>query len=278
VFSQQSRSDSDSTFVFKGDDYADGECKPSTFTIKLKDAEVASGFKAAYDDARERNGSGLPASPAKAAGGASSVAAPAPAAADAVPVYTDLSSIYASPDTARYTAVAEAFRTQFGKAPAFFVRAPGRVNLIGEHIDYHGYSVLPCALEHDVVIAVGSTDASDKITVGNANAKYGVGEFPSDPAADVDRSAGLKWWQYVQCGYKGAFDAAPDSQKKPSVGVQMIVEGRVPPSAGVSSSSALVVASCLAVARANGITVRTGRFELLGLVCLRPAVPAVHTH
>ncbi len=73
-----------------------------------------------------------------------------------MPVYTSLTSIYSAPDTARYEALRKVFAERYGADPKFFVRAPGRVNLIGEHVDYHGYSVLPCALEHDVVIAVGA--------------------------------------------------------------------------------------------------------------------------
>ena len=60
--------------------------------------------------------------------------------ADPVPEYTSLRSIYAVPDEARFAALSRAFVTAFGSPPAFFVRAPGRVNIIGEHVDYHGYA------------------------------------------------------------------------------------------------------------------------------------------
>jgi hypothetical protein len=55
------------------------------------------------------------------------------------------------------------------------------------------YSVLPCALEHDVVIAVGTTStAGSPVRAQNTNPKYGPGSFPSDPAAPVDRSGALQ--------------------------------------------------------------------------------------
>jgi len=88
----------------------------------------------------------------------------------------------------------------------------------------------------------------------------------------VDQSAGVAWHQYVQCGYKGAWDVA--AAKGLAAGVApaslcLMVDGRVPAGAGVSSSSALTVASLLAVTRAYGWDAKMTRAELgeAGRVC-----------
>lgn len=51
---------------------------------------------------------------------------------------------------ARLRDLEELYRARWQELPTFACRAPGRVNLIGEHIDYHRFSVLPVAIEGDV--------------------------------------------------------------------------------------------------------------------------------
>ncbi|XP_066581112.1 N-acetylgalactosamine kinase isoform X2 [Prorops nasuta] len=63
------------------------------------------------------------------------------------------------------------FQTKFGKDPTFFTRVPGRVNLIGEHIDYCGYAVCPMAIEQDILIAVSVSD-DDDIRLTNVEPQY----------------------------------------------------------------------------------------------------------
>ena len=53
----------------------------------------------------------------------------------------------------RFKQLKTRFKQQYGCLPSFYCRAPGRVNIIGEHIDYCGYSVLPAAIEQDFVMA-----------------------------------------------------------------------------------------------------------------------------
>jgi galactokinase len=51
-------------------------------------------------------------------------------------------------------AVIETFKNHFGKTPKIVVRAPGRINLIGEHTDYNGGYVLPAAIDKAIYFAV----------------------------------------------------------------------------------------------------------------------------
>jgi galactokinase len=52
----------------------------------------------------------------------------------------------------RIEPLAARFRESFGRRPEVVVRAPGRVNLIGEHTDYNGLPVLPMAIERSILL------------------------------------------------------------------------------------------------------------------------------
>lgn len=60
----------------------------------------------------------------------------------------------------------------------------GRVNLIGEHIDYEGYSVLPMAIRQDTIVAIRRHDegeAEKVLRIANVNDKYQICTYPADP-------------------------------------------------------------------------------------------------
>jgi N-acetylgalactosamine kinase len=223
------------------------------FAARFKDKETADEFAKFWNVAREENKK----APAPSAGAAPAAAAAHVDRSGLVPQVDSLEPIYGAEKVGdmfgRYAALSEAFKAAHGREPSFFVRAPGRVNLIGEHVDYHGYSVLPMALAtQDVVIAVSLDDSGTNTAVklSNIGDKYAPASLPLDPSARVEFETGVKWHQYVQCGYKGAFEFAA-SKGRPIAPKPMLVtiDGRVPPGAGVSSSSALVVASFLAFAQ-----------------------------
>ncbi len=111
----------------------------------------------------------------------------------------------------------------------------------------------------DTVVALRRTSGA-KLRIANvAGAKYPLVEFSADPAQDVDR-AHHSWANYFLCGYKGVHDylaarggGAPGGGA--TGGLEVMVDGRVPTGSGLSSSSALVCASALAVMVSKGTRV-----------------------
>ena len=97
--------------------------------------------------------------------------------------------------------------------------------------------------------------SSKKLTVSNTDPKYTTKEFTTDPDQAVD-TASLHWTNYVMCGYKGVFDFLRESNKTlpGEVGLQIMVDGRVPTGSGLSSSSALTCATAVAVMAAHNLS------------------------
>ncbi len=92
-----------------------------------------------------------------------------------VPIVEQLDQIYQNVNGSlkeihekRYYTMTKRFEALYGEKPKFFCRAPGRVNIIGEHIDYCGYSVLPAALDQDFIMAYILSD-DDSITINNVD-------------------------------------------------------------------------------------------------------------
>jgi galactokinase len=136
---------------------------------------------------------------------------------------------------------ASLFERTFGSQPRIF-RAPGRVNLIGEHTDYNDGFVMPAALGFSTFVALGPR--TDRKLVIHSE------EFPGNFEFDVDhlpeRRTGA-WCDYV-LGVASVL-----SQKGHKLGgANLLVHGEVPIGAGLSSSAALEVSSALAFLSLNG--------------------------
>ncbi len=130
------------------------------------------------------------------------------------------------------------------------VSAPGRVNLIGEHIDYHGLPVLPMALRRSIRIHFQArADCQIRVSSG----AYGHREFAWTPG--LTPVARGDWENYLRA-------AAQAIAGKWGVmnGIDATIASDLPPAAGLSSSSALIVAMTLALLRANH---RAASFEEL---------------
>ncbi len=135
----------------------------------------------------------------------------------------------------------EAFEWAWGRPPQVVARAPGRVNLIGEHVDYNDGFVLPVAIDRDVVVAASPVPGRH-VRACAADLRE-TSEFSLD-APGEERPA---WTAYIRGVAAMIENAGIDLP-----GADLAVAGDVPPGAGLSSSAAFEVAvarALLALAR-----------------------------
>lgn len=137
------------------------------------------------------------------------------------------------------------------------VTAPGRVNLIGEHTDYNGLPVFPIAIDREIRVDFRVLD-DPVVRLDSPSARFAPFAFqlkrPIEAAVQGD------WSNYVRAAARGLLEHGISLDR----GIEGTVSGDVPIASGLSSSSALVVASALALLKANGGTLP--RLELAALM------------
>lgn len=141
------------------------------------------------------------------------------------------------------------FADLVGAAPDFAVRAPGRVNLIGEHTDYNDGFVLPAAIGLQSIVAVRRRPDS---IVRLIAADFGDAVSAFDLAQPIARDANQPWSDYIR-GVATVLQA----EGVELGGLDMLVAGDIPQGSGLSSSASLSVASGMAF----GGLFAPGRFD-----------------
>ena len=204
-----------------------------------------------------------------------------------IPILTtnDYNQIYSQSSihraSSRIDSLILAFTKKFmNEQPEFIIRSPGRVNLIGEHIDYCGYNVLPMAIEKDILFAVQIIDE------GSNNYKPNIiqlcnRESNKFPAIQIDLSSeqdttiklGVEnrhWSHYFLAAFKGVENKLGENVKRQYKSLRIMVDGNIPKGSGLSSSSAFVCGAvvCLLYSNLNELEFHKLRKSEIAELCI----------
>jgi len=127
--------------------------------------------------------------------------------------------------------IKEEFQQRFQKKPDYIFFSPGRVNLIGEHIDYNGGQVMPCAISLGTYLAISKN--KDKVF------RFQCLNFPETAELHLQNSytkSGKEWFNYPL----GILDQVL-GLGHPVSGLDMLFDGNLPIGAGLSSSASIEV-------------------------------------
>lgn len=150
----------------------------------------------------------------------------------------------------------QTFHEQFGDGEAESFFSPGRVNLIGEHIDYNGGHVFPCAL------TIGTYGVARKNNLpvfrfGSLNFEHlGIIEIPAD---DLEHDPDHHWTNYP----KGVIDILRKEGHEIQ-GFDMMIYGNIPNASGLSSSASVEVLTGVICRELFGLPVDNRQLALVG--------------
>ena len=146
-----------------------------------------------------------------------------------------------------------------------FVKAPGRVNLIGEHTDYNNCPVLPAAVNREI-LAVAVPNNKGIIRAADLNPEYGEIEFSfseyteqAEPRKEIPPYETGNWGNYI----KAAVNELLGTEFSLKKGYSIVFVSTIPQAAGMSSSSAMVVIAALVFMEVNGLPVRLKKDRLM---------------
>ena len=146
------------------------------------------------------------------------------------------------------------FSSRFGKSPEHIFFCPGRVNLIGEHIDYNGGKVMPCAISLGTYLAISKN--KDRIL------RFQSLDFSDKAELRLQESyskTGKGWFNYPL----GVINELIEDGNTIS-GIDMLFHGNLPIGAGLSSSASIEVVTCFAINQMFGLKISNKEIALLG--------------
>ena len=146
------------------------------------------------------------------------------------------------------------FSNKFDRPATVIARAPGRVNLIGEHTDYNEGYVLPAAIERETHIAAAPRDDGRVRLVA-----FDLSRETTFDLADVQRSTSEGWSNYIRGVAAGLLAAG-----YPVRGFDGLIQGDVPIGSGLSSSAAMEMASVQAFSAIGHFAVPSAQAARIG--------------
>lgn len=156
--------------------------------------------------------------------------------------------------------VVQVFQQTFGELPAFVVRAPGRVNLLGEHVDYNDGFVMPAAINRATYVAFSPSFLNETTIVSADYQEQAVFCHETLQTKTQEDGSPLPDWARYPAGVAWVLEQNGLTVKN----MKAVFASNVPRGSGLSSSASIEVAFGMAWQTLGGWSVPPMQLALLG--------------